>query len=481
VSVAATNPGTVTTLAVAAVSGNSVTLSFTEVSDGTGLPASYDVRFSISPLSWGSATQVTQGTCRTPLVGTVIGSTRTCTVDGLAASTSYQFQLVPFRGTLNVDAVFGGLSNVVSATTAASSAPVATVTVSPVSATLAVGATQQFTAVLKDANGNTLTGRAVAWTSSNTAIALVSSTGLATALAAGPATVTASSEGQNGMAAITVVAAASGAECSTPRSGWIWCDDFEQDRLSRYFEYDNGGGNFVRAAGVGVGGSTGMRARWATTGQAQASAGALHLAFGRTPQSYFRPVDAGTANYRELYWRMYLKHQPGWTGGGADKLSRATIFASSSTWAQAMIAHVWSGTAPGPNQDYLVIDPASGTDASGNLITTTYNDFANLRWLGAARGATPIFDANHVGQWYCVEAYVKLNDAGQSNGLFRLWINGALEAQRSGLDWIGAFSAYGINAVFFENFWNAGSPQVQERYFDNIVVSTEPIGCVGSA
>lgn len=37
--------------------------------------------------------------------------------------------------------------------------------------------------------------------------------------------------------------------------------------------------------------------------------------------------------------------------------------------------------------------------------------------------------------------------------------------------------SFGINAVFFENYWNAGSPQDQERYFDNIVISTRPLEC----
>lgn len=265
-------------------------------------------------------------------------------------------------------------------------------------------------------------------------------------------------------------------ECSVRQPGWIWCDDFEQNRLSSYFEYDNAGGNFVPATGVGLNGSTGMRARWSTAGQM--SAGALHLAFGKTPQSYFRPVDAGTAIYRDVYWRVYVKNQAGWTGGGADKLSRAISFASTSSWAEAMIAHVWSGSSP--NQNYLLIDPASGTDASGSLLTTTYNDFANMRWLGPALSATPMFDASHVGQWYCVEAHAKLNDPGQTNGVFQLWINGAPEAQHTGLNWVGSFSTYGINALFLENYWNAGAPQPEERYFDNFVVSTQPIGC-GSA
>ena len=68
-------------------------------------------------------------------------------------------------------------------------------------------------------------------------------------------------------------------------------------------------------------------------------------------------------------------------------------------------------------------------------------------------------------------------DAGQSNGAFQLWIDDALEANTTGLNWVGAFDAYGINSVFLENFWNSGSPQQQDRFFDNLVVSTQRIGC----
>lgn len=262
-------------------------------------------------------------------------------------------------------------------------------------------------------------------------------------------------------------------ECASPKAGWIWCDDFEQDRTSRYFEYDNNGGRFARAGSVGHGGSWGMRAPFA---KGQASAGALHLAFGRTPSAYFRAADAGTANYRDIYWRVYVRYEPGWSGGGGVKMSRATVFAGSN-WSQAMIAHVWSGKTGTANANYLVVDPASGTDASGKVVTTKYNDFANLKWLGSKRSATAVFDAGHVGQWYCIEAHARLNDAGLANGVEELWINDALEARRAGLNFVGSYSAYGINAVFLENYWNNGSPRAQERVFDRFVVSTQRIGC----
>src|SRR3989449_9298897 len=67
------------------------------------------------------------------------------------------------------------------------------------------GKTVQLTATPKDGNGNPLSGRTVAWVSSNTTVAMVSSSGLVTGKVAGTATITATSEGQSGTSAITVV------------------------------------------------------------------------------------------------------------------------------------------------------------------------------------------------------------------------------------------------------------------------------------
>lgn len=139
-----------------------------------------------------------------------------------------------------------------------------------------------------------------------------------------------------------------------------------------------------------------------------------------------------------------------------------------------MIAHGWTYDS---DDRYLMIDPASGTDASGNVITVGYNDFNHLRWLGGVRSAAPEEDQAHVGQWACYEYHVKLNDAGQSNGVFEFRVNGQISAQKTGMNWVGAYNTYGINAVFLENFMNTGAPAANQRTLDNFVVSTQPIGC----
>jgi hypothetical protein len=120
-------PGTVADLAVEVRSERSLTLGFTEVDDGTGRAATYEVRYARSPIDWASATVVTQGTCSTPVAGTTMGARRSCTVEGLAPSTTYDFQLVAYRGTPNQDATYGGLSNVATGTTATISPPLGTV------------------------------------------------------------------------------------------------------------------------------------------------------------------------------------------------------------------------------------------------------------------------------------------------------------------------------------------------------------------
>jgi hypothetical protein len=70
-------------------------------------------------------------------------------------------------------------------------------------------ATQQFTAVAKDASGAVMS-RTFTWTSSATSVATVSTTGLVTAVANGAATVTAAVDGKQGVAAVTVVASTDG-------------------------------------------------------------------------------------------------------------------------------------------------------------------------------------------------------------------------------------------------------------------------------
>jgi Big-like domain-containing protein/calcineurin-like phosphoesterase family protein len=109
-------------------------------------------------------------------------------------------------GTATITAVSGSASGTATITIRATTIPVASVTVTPNPASVGVGATVQLTATLKDANGNVLTGRPVTWTT-NAAVATVSSSGLVRGVAAGTATITATSENKSGTSTVTVTSA----------------------------------------------------------------------------------------------------------------------------------------------------------------------------------------------------------------------------------------------------------------------------------
>ena len=155
------------------------------------------------------------GTPRTSSGGTVALFTNVGTLSAVTdlGDGSYQANLwstvadtAVVTGTLNGNPITDSAQVVF--TNPASS--VTTVEVSPDSATLtALGAVQQFTAIAKDGNGNVVPGITFIWISSDSAIATVDSTGLATAIANGHVIITAQSGSVTGSATLTVCAVTS--------------------------------------------------------------------------------------------------------------------------------------------------------------------------------------------------------------------------------------------------------------------------------
>jgi uncharacterized protein YjdB len=81
---------------------------------------------------------------------------------------------------------------------------VQSVSVSPSTASVEIGATTQLAASPLDGNGNLMTGRAVTWSTSNSSTATVTSSGLVTGVANGTAQITATVDGKSGNATVTV-------------------------------------------------------------------------------------------------------------------------------------------------------------------------------------------------------------------------------------------------------------------------------------
>ena len=139
-----------------------------------------------------------------PTVATV---SPTGAVKALAAGTAIIFA--------NVEGVIGSTSVTVR------QVAVGSVVVTPSTASVAVGGSVQLSATVKDASGAELTGRLVGWSSSDEAVAVVSSTGRVSGLKVGTATITASSEGKSGTATVTVTGAPVASVVVTPSTATV--------------------------------------------------------------------------------------------------------------------------------------------------------------------------------------------------------------------------------------------------------------------
>lgn len=241
----------------------------------------------------------------------------------------------------------------------------------------------------------------------------------------------------------------------------IWYDDFD-GKAKSYAEGKSPLDDTMAMGGKG-------RSLLCLYEKGQQGRGGRKVFFGDAPTYQNNTVRRGEI-FNEVYWRIYVKHQYGWTGAPA-KMSRATSL-TSANWAQAMIAHVWSSGAA------LTLDPARGVRGD-KVVTRKYNDFEKMKWLGNKPVSKFLIHATEQsGRWVSVEARARLNTPGKRDGINQLWIDGRLECERTGLDFRGSYTGHGINAVFLEAYWNKGSPVTQRRWYDNFVIATVPIGPV---
>ncbi len=108
-------------------------------------------------------------------------------------------------GSTTVTATLDGVSGSADLTVSAAPKTLTSIAVSPATATIAIGATQQFTATAKYSDSSTANVTTSAtWSSSSPATAKIAPSGLASALAAGSATITATLSGVSGSATVTV-------------------------------------------------------------------------------------------------------------------------------------------------------------------------------------------------------------------------------------------------------------------------------------
>jgi uncharacterized protein YjdB len=199
------------------VEGKTGTASVTVSAD----PATTAARISVSPRAdtlsaLGAATQL-RATVYSAAGGAISGAAVTWTSlsAGVATVDASGRVTAKAAGTARIVAASGPLADTAAVIVRQ---VVASVAVSPTAPVVQEGATQQASATARDANGNDIAGVAFTWTSSNTAAATVSGSGLVSGVAAGVSYVTAAAGGKNAVATVTVTAAPVATVSVTPGS-----------------------------------------------------------------------------------------------------------------------------------------------------------------------------------------------------------------------------------------------------------------------
>lgn len=208
--VTAVAAGTVTITAT----DSTVTGSATVTVSAPQAPAPTVAVVTVTPSSSSVAVGVTEqlkATDYDPAGNALSGQTNTWKSSNAAVATVSSSGVVTgtAAGTVTISATDGTVSGSAAVTISAPPPPaptVASVSVSPASSSISVGATVQLSATDKDASGNALSGQTNVWSSSNTAVATISSSGLVTAVAAGAATITATDGSVSGSATVNVSA-----------------------------------------------------------------------------------------------------------------------------------------------------------------------------------------------------------------------------------------------------------------------------------
>jgi hypothetical protein len=340
---------------------------------------------------------------------------------------------------------------------------VASVDVTPGAVTVAAGATRQLAASARDSRGLVIGNAGVTWTSLDTLVATVNASGLVTAKSAGTAQVRAAANGFSDDAAVTVMGTATTPTPSpeptptptpTPTlpADVIFSDDFESGTMSKWQDGVNAAKHrVVTEAGnrhLEVTYPSGEEGGWLTR--------------------FFMP------GYDELYVRYDVKFDAAWQGG--TKLLNLRGARTDNQWS----AHGNAGKCPDGNQWFATNIVMMGQQDPGPIRFYAYwpgmpkeNEGVTCWGRLSGIGTTNYMNESPIskGAWHRVEFSVKLNTPGQANGEQRVWVDGVLRGEWTGLV-LRNTNMLKLNSLTLELSKMDGSESVTRRmYVDNVVVA----------
>lgn len=300
------------------------------------------------------------------------------------------------------------------------------------------------------------------------------------------------------LAVISVAPRASAQECANPKPEWLFCDDFEsqQDQNGNLALWDDQGlgpqNLVITTTPANV--HRGARALEITAHKGQDTGGG--------PTKWYLP---GKDDVYIRFWTRfatdfhYLHHMV-FIGASqaSDKWSAFGTAGCRPSGTNFFVTQVEPFGENGRNappgawgfytySNDMTCDPGA-TCANYNDPQQVCNDCDN-RGSPCTNGLECCWGANDIasppvisalGAWTCLEARVQANTNGQSNGVQTLWVDGSQVGQWSGIrfrtDDALKINSLGLWHYSTDDVYAAGQTE-ETLWFDDVVVSTAPIGC----
>ena len=249
----------------------------------------------------------------------------------------------------------------------------------------------------------------------------------------------------------------------------IWSDDVEIDRSTSYFEYNPAAGAFGRAS---VDGS--MRWRATIAAGTQAEWGNLKLGMGRMPSGGgLSSVGPAGVDFGKVTIECDMYHSVNNLTNSQDKFLRLLVL-SDSSWSEAAKSQCWSN-----GTTHLQLDPTT-TVVDDTVTGVGPADYAHQTYLGATDGTNVVFGATATTpRTYRHE--MTLNTPGNADGSTRLYIDGVLDIEKTGLNFVGRWTGYGINTCRWENYRTDGIAVSNNRMYDNLLVTGQARAIVAAS
>ena len=178
----------------------------------------------------------------------------------------------------------------------------------------------------------------------------------------------------------------------------------------------------------------------------------------------------------EIYFRYYLWLNPDWLRASeGGKLPGLAATYSRAAWGD----RPWDGAKGWSLRGAYHPPPKAGHPAGARMMLGSYAYHAKADPLGQPMPwpGNELAALVKPGRWYCIEQHVRLNTPRREDGVFQVWLDGALVLDRSDLRLRDVFGVH-IEEVWMNFFHGGGgSPPVDiHAYIDGVVVARRYIG-----